>query len=235
MAIANEEEAINELEKRIGYVFHDRSLPHTAMTHRSYVKENNERYIKCNERLEFLGDSVLNMLAAQYLCTAYPEMPEGELTKLRAMVVCEPALHAVALRLRIGELLRLGNGEDSNGGRERPSILADCIEAVIAAVYLDGGLECARELIGSFLPKLVKTAVGSNTLRDNKTVLQELVQKNRGQTLCYRLVGEEGPDHDKRFVSEVCINDKPVAQGEGKSKKEAEQQAARRALELLEQ
>lgn len=213
-----------------GYTFNDAGLLRLAMTHSSYANENKGI---CNERLEFLGDSVLNMLAAEHLYTAYPELPEGELTKLRASVVCETSLYTVALAADLGKYLLLGKGEDANGGRNRASILADATEALIAAIYLDGGLEAAREFIIPRLQENIKTAVAGRFLKDYKTSLQEIVQKNREETIRYELTAQSGPDHDKRFSVTLYLNSNPIAVGEGKSKKEAEQNAARKGLELM--
>lgn len=224
---------MRELEEKIGYSFKDKTLPELALTHSSYANENRERGAASNERLEFLGDSVLNMLAARYLYRNFPNLPEGELTKLRAAVVCEASLHAVALRLGLGKFLLLGRGEEASGGRQRVSILADAVEAVIAAIFLDGGLKAAEEFVLPWLKDNVRSAVSGGTFKDYKTVLQEIVQKNRQETLSYELTGESGPDHDKRFTVMLYLNSNPIATGSGRSKKEAEQNAARAGLELM--
>lgn len=223
---------MEELEEKLGYRFHDGGLLEKALTHSSYANENKSKGETSNERLEFLGDSVLGMVVADHLFRSHPDMPEGELTRTRAALVCEESLVEVARKLRLGRYLKLGRGEDAGGGRERPSIQADAVEAVIAAVYLDGGIGSARKLITQF----ILTDNGreqEGAIRDFKTALQELVQRESGQVLVYRLLGERGPDHAKRFSVEVALNGNPVGAGEGRSKKEAEQNAARAAIEKL--
>jgi ribonuclease-3 len=224
---------MSEFEEKLGYSFKDGTLPELALTHSSYANENRERGVLSNERLEFLGDSVLNMLTARFLYRAFPNLPEGELTKLRAAVVCEVSLHAIALELELGSFLLLGKGEELNGGRERVSILADAVEAVIAAIFLDGGLEAAEAFILPRLKHNIKAAAAGNTFKDYKTALQEIVQKNRQETLYYELTGESGPDHNKKFTVTLYLNSNPIAKGSGRSKKEAEQSAARAGLELM--
>lgn len=217
------------LEAKLGYVFRDRSLLENALTHSSYANENHSAK-GSNERLEFLGDSVLGMVTADFLYGAHPHLPEGDLTRLRAALVCEESLAEVADRLELGTYLRLGKGESAGGGRERPSIRADAVEAVLAAVYLDGGLEEARDLIRRLiLDREEEKAVH----RDYKTALQELVQREAGQVLTYRLVEASGPDHAKEFTMEVDLNGTVVGTGTGHSKKEAEQMAAKAAVEKL--
>jgi len=206
---------MKQLEERLGYLFHDRSLLENALTHSSYANENKQKGEASNERLEFLGDSVLGMVVADHLFRSHPDMPEGELTRTRAALVCEESLVEVARKLELGQYLKLGRGEDAGGGRKRPSIQADAVEAVIAAVYLDGGIGSARKF------------------RDYKTALQELVQRESGQVLSYRLTGESGPDHAKVFRVEVDLNGTPAGKGEGRSKKEAEQSAAKAAIAHL--
>lgn len=215
------------------YQFHDIGLLTTAMTHSSYANEHRDQHIQNNERLEFLGDSILGLVSADYVFHRYPNVPEGQLTKMRAAVVCERTLYEVAKELGLDHLLLLGRGEENGGGRKRPSILADSVEALIGAIYLDGGLESARTFILSFLPAKVDLAEQGGAFRDYKTALQEIVQKNRQETLCYRLSGESGPDHDKRFTVQVLLNRNIFAEGTGRSKKEAEQMAAKAALELM--
>ena len=217
------------LEQKLEYRFRDRSLLRTALTHSSYA---NEHHCASNERLEFVGDSVLGMVTASTLYQRFPELPEGRMTKLRAELVCEQSLHEAAEALELGRCLLLGRGEESSGGRTRPSILADCVEAVIAAVYLDGGMEPARRLIDRFvLSKL--TDERAMPMRDWKTELQELLQRKPGQTIAYRMIGESGPDHRKRFTAAVSCNGAQLGMGEGPTKKEAEQMAARAALQAL--
>lgn len=221
---------MNVLEEKLGYRFRDRGLLEHAMTHSSYANEHRASGITSNERLEFLGDSVLGMVVADYLFDVHPDMPEGDLTRTRAALVCEDSLYEVARTLEIGNYLRLGKGEAAGGGRERPSILADATEAMLAAVYLDGGIEAARTIIRTFiLDKEREKAVD----RDYKTALQELVQRTPGQSIVYRLAAEEGPDHARVFVMEVSVDGKPAGRGKGRTKKEAEQMAARAALQKL--
>lgn len=215
------------------YQFRDTALLTTAMTHSSYANEHRDQHIQNNERLEFLGDSILGLVSADYVFHRYPHVPEGQLTKMRAAVVCEQTLYEVAKELGLDRLLLLGKGEENGGGRKRPSILADSVEALIGAIYLDSGLESARAFILSFLPEKVNLAEQGGAFRDYKTALQEIVQKNRQETLSYRLSGESGPDHDKRFTVQVLLNRNIFAEGTGRSKKEAEQMAAKAALELM--
>lgn len=217
----------------LDYKFKDARLLAMAMTHSSYANEHRSSYLQHNERLEFLGDSVLGFVTADYLMTHFPDLPEGELTKLRAAVVCEGALCEVAKELDIPSKIKLGHGEELGGGRERPSILADATEALLGAIYLDGGIEPARAFVLRFIPKKLEIALEGGAFKDYKTVLQEIVQKNKQETLEYRLAGEQGPDHDKRFTMELLLNSNVFAVGTGKSKKEAEQMAARKALELM--
>ena len=219
------------LEDKLGYSFQDGTLLEHALTHSSYANESRGRCTS-NERLEFLGDSILGMVVADYLYRTCPDLPEGELTRTRAALVCEESLVQVAEKLGLGDYLRLGRGEENCGGRQRPSIRADAVEAVLAAVYLDGGIGSARKIIQRFI---LDGAPRRQDHRDHKTALQELVQRESGQTLTYRLVGEEGPDHAKVFRVEVCLNGETIGSGSGHSKKEAEQQAAAAAMERLEQ
>lgn len=220
-------------EDELIYQFTDASLMATAMTHSSYANEHRDLHMQNNERLEFLGDSILGLVSADYVFHRYPNVPEGQLTKVRAAVVCEKTLYEVAKELGLDHHLLLGHGEEMGGGRQRPSILADSVEALIGAIYLDGGLEAARSFIMTFLPAKVDLAEAGHAFRDYKTALQEIVQKNRQETLQYRLSGESGPDHDKRFTVQVLLNSNIFAEGIGRSKKEAEQMAARSALELM--
>lgn len=215
----------------LSYTFRNPSLYETAMTHTSYANEH--KHLHDNERLEFLGDSVLGFVTADYLFTHYPELPEGELTKLRAAVVCESALCEVARELGLQEQIRLGHGEDSSGGRQRPSILADAVEALLGAIYIDGGIEPARAFVLRFIPRKIEVAVSGGAFKDYKTILQELVQKNKQETLEYRLANQSGPDHDKRFTMELLLNQRVFTSGTGRSKKEAEQLAAKQALVLM--
>lgn len=220
------------LEERLGHSFQNRALLETAVTHSSYANENRASGIVCNERLEFLGDSVLGVTVADFLYRHFPDMPEGRMTRLRAELVCEQSLHRVALELHLGDYLRLGKGEEHNGGRERASILSDAVEAVIAAMYLDAGMETAAGFIHRCLLDDVRT-IETPSFTDYKTALQELVQRQSGQVLSYELVGEEGPDHAKTFRMQVCLNGEPVGLGTERTKKKAEQTAAASALEAL--
>ena len=221
---------MEKLEEKIGYRFHDRSLLTTALTHSSYANEHHAQGAECYERLEFLGDSILGLTTADFLYRHEPELPEGRMTRLRAELVCETSLHRVALRLGLGEYMRLGKGEELTGGRERPSILADMVEAIIAALYLDSGMERARAFVYEHILKDAEIGEAHRSV-DYKTQLQELVQSKSGQRIAYTLVGESGPDHDKRFSFMVSVNGKNVGEGTGRTKKEAEQEAARMALE----
>ena len=221
---------MEKLEEKLGYTFQNRALLENALTHSSYANENKHTGAQSNERLEFLGDSVLGMVTADYLYRAHPDLPEGDLTRTRAALVCEGSLVEVAQQLELGAYLKLGKGEDAGGGRERPSIVADAVEAVLAAVYLDGGIGSARKIIQRFILDREEEKSGS---RDYKTALQELVQRESGQVLAYCLVGSTGPDHAKRFQVEVELNGAPVGAGEGRSKKEAEQMAAKAAIAKL--
>ena len=225
------------LQEAIGYRFSDPKLLRTALSHSSYANERRSGHraphLESNERMEFLGDAILNTVTADYIYRAFPDMPEGDLTRLRASVVCEEALHRQAQALQLSRFLLLGRGEDLSGGRERPSILADAVEAVIGAIYLDGGWEPARKFILSFTRDNVARAAGHGQIHDYKTQLQEIVQKNREETLSYRLAAAEGPDHEKRFVVELLLNSNVFARGSGHSKKAAEQEAAREALRLM--
>ena len=222
---------IKDLEAAIGYRFKNISLLQNALTHSSYANERWHNSLLSNERLEFLGDAILGMTVAKYLYQTFPDRPEGELTRMRADMVCEQTLAKVAARIDLGKHLLLGNGEEQGGGRKRNSILADAVESVIAASYLDGGLEAAQQFIEKFI--LVEVPVTRLHNADYKTALQELVQQKKNQVLTYTLIGESGPDHDKKFEVEVKLNGKVVGTGSGSSKKRAEQDAARSALEKL--
>jgi len=221
---------VNELEERIEYRFKDKQLLHEALSHSSYANEGKKK--RSNERLEFLGDSVLSIIVAQHLFLHYTHLPEGELTKMRAALVCEKSLHEFALQFGLNEFLLLGKGEEMTGGRERPSIIADAFEALLAAIYLDGGMDQATEFVLRFIPEHLnpKQAKGLN---DYKTTLQEIIQQNREEKVEYVLIGESGPDHNKTFEVEVHLNSNVIGKGKGKSKKQAEQLAAKEALELM--
>ena len=218
---------IKDLETAIGYQFHNISLLQNALTHSSYANERWHNSLLSNERLEFLGDSILGMLVAEYLYRNFPDRPEGDLTRMRAALVCEESLYEVAQSLGLGNELRLGKGEEAGGGRCRPSILADATESVFAAVYLDGGMEAARNFILPFITE------GKTAEEDYKTQLQEVVQQDPSAVLRYEVTGETGPDHNKQFTVCVWRNGRLLAEGKGRSKKAAEQHAAKVALEKL--
>ena len=220
-----------KLQQKLDYSFMNSALLGEALTHSSYANENRKDGVLSNERLEFLGDSVLGMTVAYLIYSKNPDMPEGMMTKLRAELVCEKSLAEVAGVLGLGEYLLLGRGEEKGGGRERPSILADAVEAIIAAVYLDGGFEPITQMIKSFFEQRVTLKDSEST--DYKTALQEIVQEKAGQTLSYHVTDESGPDHMKSFSVEVRLNGDFIGSGSGKSKKEAEQVAAKSALEVL--
>ena len=223
---------MKSLEEKLGYTFQNPALLENALTHSSCANESRGK-LQSNERLEFLGDSILGMIVADHLFRNHPDLPEGELTRTRAALVCEDSLVEVAEALGLGEYLRLGKGEEAGGGRQRPSIRADAVEAILAAVYLDGGIGSVRKIIQRYI--LSREVAGLTKPRDYKTALQELVQRESGQVLRYRLTGEEGPDHNKRFFVAVDLNDEAVGSGTGRSKKEAEQMAAKAAIEALTQ
>ena len=222
---------IKDLEAAIGYKFKNIALLQNALAHSSYANERWHNSLMSNERLEFLGDSILGMCVAEYLYCTFPDRPEGELTRMRADMVCEQTLANVAGRIGLGDHLLLGKGEEQGGGRTRNSILADAVESVIAASFLDGGMSAAKQFIQKFI--LVEVPVKKLHNVDYKTGLQELVQQKKNQVLTYTLVGESGPDHDKHFDVEVRLNGKVVGLGSGSSKKRAEQDAARVAIESL--
>lgn len=223
---------MHNLEETIGYQFRDRSLLETALTHSSYANERHKEPCQSYERLEFLGDSILGAVTADFLFHYVPQLPEGRMTKLRAELVCEASLCRVANSIGLGEHMRLGRGEERTGGRERPSILADMVESIIAAMYLDGGMDEARRFVLETVLVDVEISDEHRSV-DYKTELQELMQQQPGHPIRYELIGESGPDHDKRFRFRVSINGVPSGEGEGRTKKEAEQMAARVALEGL--
>ena len=222
---------IKDLEEAIGYRFQNITLLQNALTHSSYANERWHNSLLSNERLEFLGDSILGMVVAEHLYKQFPDRPEGELTKMRADMVCESSLALIADKIGLGQHLLLGHGEDRLGGRNRASILADAVESVIAASFLDGGMAAAEGFIRSFVLTNVPVKRMQNT--DYKTTLQELVQQKKNQVLTYVLTGESGPDHDKVFCVDVLLNDQCVGSGTGSSKKRAEQAAAQSALKAL--
>ena len=222
---------MKQLEKAIGYTFRDITLLENALSHSSYANERWHNGLKSNERLEFLGDSVLGMVVAEHLYRTCPDRPEGELSRMRADMVCETSLAAIAVKLNLGQQLLLGHGEVISGGNKRASILADAVESVIAAIYLDGGFAPAKGFIERFV--LTGATVEQPRNMDYKTALQELIQQKKGQIISYQLVRQSGPDHNKEFVVQVCVNGQVVGEGIGSSKKRAEQDAARAALEKL--
>ncbi len=219
------------LEEKIGYTFRDPKLLENALTHSSYANEHRDIGLSSNERLEFLGDSILGLVVADHLYRKRLDLAEGELTKIRSALVCENSLVEVAEKLQVGEYLKLGKGELSGGGRQRPSIQADAIEAILAAIYLDGGIGQVRKVIHRFI--LENEAEKSATIQDYKTTLQEIIQKDNGRELRYVLMKETGPDHNKVFTINVYLDDESIGQGEGRSKKEAEQEAAKAGIASL--
>lgn len=220
---------MQELERKLSYVFRNSALLSTALSHSSYVNENRELEHKSNERFEFLGDAVLGQVVASHLFLSYPDMPEGQMTRVRAELVCEQSLYSAAMSLDLGKYLKLGKGEERSGGRQRPSILADAIEAIIAAMYLDGGITIAEE----FIKKNILSDIDiftENQLSDYKTALQEHVQRKPNQLLTYESIAESGPDHKKTFTVHVLLNGRAIGEGKGRTKKEAEQYAAKSGL-----
>ena len=231
--------SLEELQKRIGYTFCDQELLKRALTHSSYSNETGARnhHLLCNERLEFLGDSVLSLITSEYLYRSFPELPEGDLTRIRAATVCEGALASYAERIGLGEFLLLGKGERQSGGSKKPAVIADAFEAILAAIYLDVGGADALQTVSKFLLPFIKEAVAvlpdvGGYHADSKSRLQEFVQKDKG-TPEYRLVSESGPDHNKTFVVEVYLDSNCIGRGQGHSKKYAEQAAAKAALVLF--
>ncbi len=220
---------MESLETKIKYVFRDKTLLIEALTHSSYANEKGN--MMSNERMEFLGDAVLSIVSAEYLYSKFPDLPEGKLSKLRSSLVCTQSLSSFARELNMGDYLRLGKGERASGGADRDSILENTFEAVIAAIYLDGGMEYAKKFILHFLARDIDNHHVS--FKDYKTTLQEIIQQNPDETLNYVLVGESGPDHNKRFDVEVHLNSNVIGRGTGRSKKQAEQEAAKEALSLM--
>ena len=228
-----DEQQLDGLQKKLGYRFKDPALLRAALTHSSYANENRKNGMLSNERLEFLGDSVLGMTVAELIFRNMPRMPEGQMTRLRAELVCEKSLASLAAVFGLGESLMLGRGEEKGGGRNRPSILADAVEAVLAAIYIDGGFRPVVKLIKKHLATRIDFGKAEST--DYKTTLQEIIQEKPGQVLSYHIIGESGPDHMKSFTVEVRLNGESMGSGSGKSKKEAEQTAAKSALRTLAQ
>ena len=223
---------LKELEKRIGYHFQNPELLEKALRHSSYANEHKMNRIECNERLEFLGDAVLELVSSEHLFAQFPQMPEGELTRLRASLVCEPTLAFCAREIELGSFLRLGKGEEMTGGRHRDSVTSDALESVIGAVYLDGGFEAVKDCVLRLFASSIEDARhGKYIITDYKTALQEKLQSRGITDIKYRLVKEIGPDHDKTFIVQLIVNGRPVTKGRGKSKKQAEQQAAEEMME----
>lgn len=219
---------MTDFEKKIGYEFKNKALLQRALTHSSYANEKGTGLD--NERLEFLGDSVLGFITAEFLFEHFKNNPEGELTKKRAYAVCEKTLFGYAEKIGLGDMILLGKGEEHTGGRQRPSVVSDAFEALIAAIYLDGGIESAKKFVLPFVETASET---KPVFKDYKSMLQEVLQQNPTEKFEYILVGESGPDHDKEFVVEVHLNSNVIGRGKGSSKKRAEQEAARSALELM--
>ena len=217
----------NGLERAIGYEFRDKRLLEQAMTHSSYANEHRLDKLACNERLEFLGDAVLELVSSEFLFKIFPEKPEGDLTKTRASMVCEPTLAYCAREISLGDYLLLGKGEDSTGGRNRDSIISDAMEALIGAIYLDGGFANAKEFITGFI---LNDMEHKQLFYDSKTILQELIQSMGRDSLAYELVREEGPDHNKSFEVRAVLESKEIGRGTGRTKKAAEQMAAYKGI-----
>lgn len=221
---------ISQLEDKIKYNFKDEEVIATAITHSSYANERKTKNLNYNERIEFLGDSVLSLVISEYLYKMNPNLPEGELTVTRAKIVCENSLSKCAIDIGLGNYLLLGKGEELSGGRNKASILSDAFEALIGAIYIDGGFETARGFILKYMKKIIESCVEGKLFYDFKTQLQELVQQNGEQHILYNVIDETGPDHNKTFITEVRINNSITGQGKGRSKKESEQNAAKDAL-----
>lgn len=224
---------IKEIENIVDYIFKDKNIIATALTHSSYANEKKAKKLKYNERIEFLGDSVLSLVISEYLFTKYPNLPEGQLTVTRAKIVCESSLSKCATDIELGKYLLLGKGEELSGGRNKSSVLSDAFEALIGAIYTDGGFETARNFILKYMEQIIKGCVEGKVFFDFKTQLQELVQQKGEQNISYNVVNENGPDHNKTFETEVRINDVIQGRGRGHSKKESEQNAAKNALDKL--
>lgn len=226
---------LSMLEEKIGYTFKNPELVNTALTHSSYSNEMRAKAggVECNERMEFLGDSVLSIITSEYIFEKYKELPEGELTKIRANTVCENALFEYAKEISLGDYMYLGHGEERSGGRTHKAILADAFEALLAAIYLDGKMECARKFLLPYISDKIERLMREGRREDYKSHLQQFVQRGHGDVLEYLQTGEEGPAHDKRFYFEVRLNNGVIGKGSGGTKREAEQEAAREALILF--
>ncbi len=225
---------VKDLESNLGYIFNNKDLLYNALTHGSYCNEVKGSSLESNERLEFLGDAVLELVISEFLYKKYKDFSEGELTKMRAKIVCSNTLAEIALRLNIGEYIIMGKGEINQGGRKRKSILADSLEAIIGAIYLDNGLKKVKKFIFLHFKPIIQRINKEDLYYDYKTILQEKVQSEKKHELYYELIKEEGPDHNKIFYVDVIINNKKYGTGQGKNKKEAEQNAAKEALSYIE-
>lgn len=221
---------LKELERRIGYEFKDKTLLEHAMVHSSYANENHMSRLRNNERLEFLGDAVLELSVSEHLFACYSKMPEGELTKLRASIVCEPTLAFCSREIDLGSCLLLGKGEEATGGRKRPSVVSDAMEALIGAIYLDGGFANAKEFILRFI---LSDMEHKKLFFDSKTILQEMIQSKGSSDLSYELVKEEGPDHNKSYEIQAVLGGQVIGKGTGRTKKAAEQEAAYQGILML--
>ncbi len=224
------EKLITAFESEVGYTFHDKTLITTALTHSSYSNEKRWEKYRCNERLEFLGDAVLELVSSEYIFRGNPTMPEGEMTRTRASYVCEPTLALCARDIHLGDYIMLGHGEDLTGGRTRDSILSDALEATIGAVYMDGGFACAKKYIEDHVLRDIEN---KKLFYDSKTILQEIVQRKEGSVLEYQLLDESGPDHCKKYTMAVVVDGKQLSQAVGQTKKKAEQAAAYQAILIL--
>lgn len=224
---------LEELERTIGYFFKDKHNLLLALTHSSYANEKKRCKMMSNERLEFLGDSVLNIVISENIYLKYSNLDEGEMTKARSLIVCETSLVKCANKINLDKFLLLGKGEELTGGRSRPSILSDAFEALIGAIYIDGSIRSARKFINNNMKEVIEQALSGNEHLDYKTQFQEVIQTKGDIKISYEVLGEKGPDHDKTFVSQVKVGNKPMGAGKGKSKKEAEQKAAKNALSKL--
>lgn len=224
---------VKELEKKIEYTFKDKNNIILALTHSSYANEYKNQKLISNERLEFLGDTVLNMIISEEIYTKYNDLSEGEMTKFRSNVICETSLARCAKNINIGEYLLLGKGEENTGGRHRISILSDSVEALIGALYLDAGLDRAKVFVLEQMGEMIEESIKGIIFMDYKTQLQEILQKGNEQKIVYEIIDEKGPDHNKVFISQVNIDGKAAGTGKGKTKKEAEQIAAKKTIEFL--
>ena len=225
-------EKLDELQEAIGYRFRNLQLLEQALTHSSYANEKGLGHLGCNERLEFLGDAVLELISSDFLYHRYPTLPEGDMTKTRASVVCEPTLALCAAEFSLGRYLRLGRGEDMTGGRNRNSVVSDALEALIGAIYLDGGFASAKEFVIRFVMNDIEH---KKLFYDSKTILQEMIQGRQQDELRYVMLGEEGPDHDKTFLAAATLGSREIGRGSGRTKKAAEQMAAYRGILALRQ